>query len=439
VARFGQLVAGLREEGALVTEHPSEQELLAYESDPGSLAATQRTALRAHLEGCASCRSELRVLASFDFRKLQARAPASGAWLTRLAELVFGRPLAPAYALAALLAIALPAALAAGWLASRANRAGDEVPPVARTEVEAAAPADRADPLARPGTNEAPAEIASEVAPPQLVAKAPPAVAQDTPPDIAPAHTPAATAPDEAPRAAPPAPVSPGPTVPGREAAPVLIASLLPSDLPRYVPDAALAGGSLESMRIASVVRGSTRELPRVVVLAPDHVAATAEPAPSVYWYLSAPSAVPVEITLVSESDDPTPLVERWLDPPVAAGLHRLDLAEQGVSLAPGATYQVFVALVPDPERRESDAVASAAIRYAPPAGAARARLDAAPPAGRAHALAGAGYWLDAFATYTGWIEAEPDAQALRAQRAALLDQVGLGEIASQTAAASGS
>lgn len=423
-----------------MNEHPSAAQLLAYESDPGSLSAPERSALLAHIESCAACRSELRVLARFDFTAVQARAPAGGAWLTRLAERLFGRPLAPAYALAALLAVALPTALVAGWLATRATRAGD-APPVAQTGVEAPVTPERPEPLAVPEPERAPGALASEgeASPPQLVAKAPPAIEGETPPQVAPPETRPAPLPGET-QEAPPAPVSPGPTAPAaREEAPILIAALLPTDLPHYVPDAALAGGSLESVRISPIVRGETRPLPSLQILAPAHVAATAEAAPDVYWHLSADSDVPVEITVVSAADDPAPVAERWLDPPVAAGLHRFSLADQGVALAAGATYQVYVALVPDPDGRESDAVAGAALRYAPPAGAVRARLDAAPPAERAHALAGAGYWLDAFDTYTGWIEAEPGAPALRAQRAALLEQVGLGALRVEAGAAPGS
>ena len=442
VARWTRLVSGLRGEGIGVNEHPSEEQLLAYESAPDSLAPAERAALLAHLSACAPCRSELRVLARFHFGALApAKAPARGSRIAWLADKLFGGALAPAYALAALVAIALPALLIAGWLATRGTPAGDALP-VAQIEVEAPPVVPERPDMVSPVTPRAPIEVASEdaLAPeapveeaaPQLVAKAPPAIAPEAPaPDAFGSPTP--PEPQRAPATEPP-------TAPAaREDAPILIAALLPTDLPRYLPDAALAGGSLESVRISPIVRAGTRALPVLHVLAPQHVAATADPAPSAYWHLSAPSPVPVEITVVSAADEAAPVVERWLDPPVAAGLHVFRFAEHGVSLAPGKTYQLFVALVPDADSRDADAVAGAALRYAPPAGETRARLDAAAPAERAHALSSAGYWLDAFATFTGWIEAEPDAEVLRAQRAALLEQVGLSSVAEASAAASGS
>jgi hypothetical protein len=53
-----------------VSEHPSPERLLAYQSAPDSLPAAERAALDAHVAGCAPCRSELRVLAGFDFAAL---------------------------------------------------------------------------------------------------------------------------------------------------------------------------------------------------------------------------------------------------------------------------------------------------------------------------------------------------------------------------------
>lgn len=212
-------------------------------------------------------------------------------------------------------------------------------------------------------------------------------------------------------------------------AEPTRIAALLPAELPHYRPDASLAGGSLESVRVASLVRSGAQPLPALHALAPEHVGATAEASPVLYWHLSAESGVPIEIAVFSEEDDATPLVEAWLEPPVAAGLHAFRFAQHGLELEPGQTYYWFAALVPDRANREHDAVAGAALRHTPLADALRARLSAAPPAQRAHVLADAGYWFDAVATYTAWLAAEPGAAKLRAQRAALLEQVGLGAL----------
>ena len=416
VARWSRLVRALREEGARVSEHPSPERLHAYRSGPLRLDASEREVIGAHLAGCAPCRSELRVLARFDFSALArvgAARPARGAWLGALTSRVSRRPLAPALAAAVLLAVAIPAALLGRWLSTRWSVAVAERP-VAHEEAPAAP--GRALVAVVPERELAPSEIASEEpAPHPVPAPSPPtAPAQPTPASIARA----------APRREPPAEAPAAP-------APLRIAALLPAEPPHYRPDAALVGGSLEPARVASLLRGGARPLPALEVLAPEHVGATSEPAPVLYWHLSAASAVPIEIALYSERDEATPLLDLWLEAPVAAGLHAFRFAEHGLRLTPDTTVHWSAALVPNRGRRELDSVAQTALRYAPMVEALRARVESEAPARRAHALADAGYWLDAFALFQDWIAAEPDAANLRAQRAALLEQVGLGSLAS--------
>ncbi len=67
-------------------------------------------------------------------------------------------------------------------------------------------------------------------------------------------------------------------------------------------------------------------ELPRLRTLAPEHVGATSEAQPTLYWDLAAASEVPVEITVVAE-DGIEPLVEERLSPPVRAGQQVIPVA----------------------------------------------------------------------------------------------------------------
>ncbi|HEX5065071.1 MAG TPA: DUF928 domain-containing protein [Myxococcota bacterium] len=411
VARWSRLLGSLREEEGDVSEHPSAERLLAYQSDPDALTPSERAVLEAHVAACAPCRSELRVLAGFDFGALGAppAREAHGSWLSGLGERLFGRPLTPALAFVALVAIAVPALLLGWW--ARASRE-QALPPAARMEPSVPAPQPGMPVLPIPAPQ--PAEVArvDEPRPP-------------TPP------TPTTPAPVRAAPAPPALPSAPQPAPPAEPeaSAPVRIAASLPSDPPRYRPDVELAGGSLETLRVASLVRGGKHPLPAIHALAPEHVGATGEAAPTVYWHLSAPSDVPVEIAVFSEEDESVPLLDVSLEPPVAAGLHAFRFSDHALRLAPGRNYYWFVALVPDRAKREDDAVAGAALRHTPLAEPLRARLEASPPAERAHVLAGAGYWFDAFDTFTAWLDAEPGAANLRAQRAALLEQVGLGAL----------
>jgi len=231
-------------------------------------------------------------------------------------------------------------------------------------------------------------------------------------------------------RAPAPAPEPRAETTETREAArpqpPVAIATLVPAEAPVYRPDPELAGGSLASERSAPVIRaGVASGLPEIRALGPEHVGATAIAAPTLYWFLSEASSVPVRITLTSEAVA-APLLDLRVEPPVGAGLHALRLERRGVRLDPGVTHRWFVALVPDPENRATDLVASAAVRRVAAADALTGQLAAAAPAEHAHVLAAAGYWYDAFDTLTRWIQIEPAAERLREHRAALLEQVGL-------------
>ena len=200
----------------------------------------------------------------------------------------------------------------------------------------------------------------------------------------------------------------------------IQMASLLPSELPRYVPSASLAGGSLASLRLDSAVRGTQGTLPRVQAMAPDHVAAVESAMPTLHWWLSGDSEVAVEVALVGRDGGDT-LFERRFVPPVRRGLHAFALTQAGVRLPQRTIVEWTVALVLDESRRELDVVSNAALRFVPPA-----VPFAAEPGHQAHARAAAGYWIDAFAQLSRWIEAEPEAETLRLQRAALATQVGL-------------
>jgi hypothetical protein len=224
----------------------------------------------------------------------------------------------------------------------------------------------------------------------------------------------------EPPRAAepPPPPAEP----------PLEIAALVPDAAPVYRPNAELAGGSLAGVRSEPVIRaGVASRLPEIRALGPEHVGATADDAPTLYWFLSGESSVPVEIALTAEQAE-APLLALRLEPPVGAGLHALRLQRHGVRLEPGVVHRWVVALAPDPAEPRLEA--GAAVRRAADAGALAEQLAAASPQERAHLLAAGGYWYDAFETLTEWIQAEPAAQRLREHRAALLEQVGLAGVA---------
>jgi hypothetical protein len=183
------------------------------------------------------------------------------------------------------------------------------------------------------------------------------------------------------------------------------------------------------SRRVGGSSRG-TSALPSVLVLAPDHVGLTSSENPALYWYLSRPTSVRVEVTLIDDKGE-TPLIEYALENAQGPAVHRIDLAKHGIRLKPGVEYQWSISVVPNPKERSNDVMAGGALKRvdAPAAvGALRARGAASEELARAYASEG--LWYDAIAAYSELIERNPKDRALREQRAALLEQVGLKDVA---------
>lgn len=57
-----------------VRQHPSEELLLRFETEPEAMSAVARSSVQTHLKACASCRDELQTLRHFDFSILQRPA-----------------------------------------------------------------------------------------------------------------------------------------------------------------------------------------------------------------------------------------------------------------------------------------------------------------------------------------------------------------------------
>jgi hypothetical protein len=179
------------------------------------------------------------------------------------------------------------------------------------------------------------------------------------------------------------------------------------------------------AVRVGGATRGPGDPMPELHVLAPDHIALTVQAQPVFQWYLSKPATVRFEFALVRD-DSIDPVLERDFGSTQSRGIQQLDLADTGIMLEPGIPYQWSVALVPDEQARSGDVVASGMIeRIAMPAALA-ARLSGTGEHGQAMAYAEAGIWYDALAILSKLIAEDPANAPLRAQRAALLEQVGL-------------
>src|SRR5882762_5567016 len=191
--------------------------------------------------------------------------------------------------------------------------------------------------------------------------------------------------------------------------------------MPVYKPPLRGAPGG----RVGGGTRGTSREVFVLSVLAPDHSGLTASEQPSLYWYISTPTALPVELT-VMDPETTQPLLEMRVVAPIEAGIHRVRLSDHGVRLAPGVAYRWYVAVVPDPGRRSRDILAGGAIQRVNPAGEMVARVGQARREELPSIYAEAGLWYDALTAMSELIESAPDDAGLRRQRAALLTQIGL-------------
>jgi hypothetical protein len=181
--------------------------------------------------------------------------------------------------------------------------------------------------------------------------------------------------------------------------------------------------------RVGGASRGATATAPGVSVLAPDHLGYTLEEQPDLYWFISRPSPVRIELTLI-DGKSPSPAKEVVLKGAESAGIHRFSLRDHGVRLAPDTDYEWSVAIVPDAGNRSADVLSGGALRRVAPDAALAAKLQGLAGTARAAALADAGIWYDALATLGRQLEAQPLDLAARSARADLLDQVGLKEAA---------
>ena len=219
--------------------------------------------------------------------------------------------------------------------------------------------------------------------------------------------------------------VSPSPT---SSAPPTVSPKVLPTAASKkllYKPPA--APGNIPA-RVSGGARGEAVDTV-LIALVPNHVALTTQAQPSLFWFQSKPAKAKFELTVV-EPKKPKPLVSLTSPQADKPGIHRVKLAKYKVELQPDVAYEWSVAIVPDAENRSRDVIAKGVIKRINAPGDLANRVAQMDDLQRAEAYAQAGIWYDAFESVSNAIEAHPDDPSLRAQRASLLQQVGLSEAA---------
>ncbi len=185
--------------------------------------------------------------------------------------------------------------------------------------------------------------------------------------------------------------------------------------------------------RVGGGTRGAEAIKLSLDVLAPDATGYTLREKPTVYWYVSERITNPVELTVIGAdtiAEGAKPLLDIELKPPIEKGMHALPLANHGVELKPDHEYQWFVAIVRNPAQRSSDILAGGRIRRVAESHAIETKLAQNAKATWPAIYAESGVWYDAIDELSKMINADPHDGRLRAQRAALLDQVGLQDAA---------
>ena len=198
-------------------------------------------------------------------------------------------------------------------------------------------------------------------------------------------------------------------------------ASAASAPTPVYKPPIRGAPGG----RIGGATRGVARDVFVLSVLAPDHTGLTAVDQPSLFWFISNPISLPLELT-VMDPRRTQPLLETALPAPRQGGIQRVRLSDHGVRLEPGVAYRWFIAVVADPGRRSRDILSGGAIERADLPDELRARLATAQPQQKPAVYAEGGYWYDALGTISDLIDGAPGDMTLQTERQDLLKQIGL-------------
>jgi hypothetical protein len=195
-----------------------------------------------------------------------------------------------------------------------------------------------------------------------------------------------------------------------------------PSGEPAYRPPLRGAPGGRVGGASRSIFRAAA-PLPMIELLAPsDHAGLSANPAPSLYFFVSGPVGWPTRFT-ISAPGRPAPVLEATIPAPVAAGIYRVALADYRLRLEPGIVYTWSVSAILDPRVRARDIVASASLMLSPPDPAIAAALAVVSATRRAVLCARLGLWYDAVAAAVAAAPADR-----RAGLDALLREVGLAE-----------
>ena len=198
------------------------------------------------------------------------------------------------------------------------------------------------------------------------------------------------------------------------------------SSLPIYTPRAK----TTPRARVGGGLRGTDGKDPEIVALVPDHVGLTVKQAPTLNWFLSKPTSLPIRFTLL-DTRSVKPLHEGLISTPVQAGVQALNLKDLGLALEPDVQYRWYISAIRNPDSPSQDIVAGGIIEHCE-FSTCLIEMEPVLSCDRQSVKINAvrGFWYDAISCLCDLIKTNPQDASFRRMRAALLKQVGLNGVA---------
>ncbi len=179
--------------------------------------------------------------------------------------------------------------------------------------------------------------------------------------------------------------------------------------------------------RIGGGLRAGGPDAPVLYPLAPDHVGYTHVKDPCFFWYISKTTSSRLRFTLV-DSRQVKPVLDTAIAPPAQPGIQMACLKSFGVGLEPEVQYRWYVTVIVDPEAESRNQVIGGTVERTNPAEDFLIRDSCKRE--EVGCLSVNGLWYDAITAISDLIATSPKDHVLRLQRAFLLEQVGLSEVA---------
>ena len=196
--------------------------------------------------------------------------------------------------------------------------------------------------------------------------------------------------------------------------------------LPIYTPP----NKTTPRARVGGGMRGTDGKEPEIVALVPDHVGLTVKQAPSLNWFLSKPTSLPMRFTLI-DTRSVKPLYEGQIPTPGHAGVQSINFKDFGLKLEPDVQYRWYISAIRNPDSPSQDIVAGGVIeRCEFSTCLVEMEVDLSCDRQSVRRNAVRGFWYDAMSCLCDLIATNQKDASLRRMRAALLKQVGLNGVA---------